>query len=61
MPLREQAINLTVEDEDSPLYGADADADDIVVRAGRLHLERNPARGESYRQTSLPRSRRRAC
>ncbi|MFF5010051.1 hypothetical protein ACFY3G_45470 [Streptomyces phaeochromogenes] len=57
MPLREQAIKLTVEDEDSPLYGADA----IVVRAGRLHLERNPARGESYRQTSLPRSRRRAC
>ncbi|MFD9194545.1 hypothetical protein ACFWCA_40845 [Streptomyces phaeochromogenes] len=59
MPLREQAIKLTVEDEDSPLYGAYAD--DIVVRAGRLHLERNPARGESYRQTSLPRSRRRAC
>ncbi|MEV0225137.1 xanthine dehydrogenase family protein molybdopterin-binding subunit [Streptomyces sp. NPDC050704] len=46
--VRKQAIKLAVEDEDSPLYGADAD--DIVVRAGRLHVPDNPARGETYRQ-----------
>ncbi|WP_326761653.1 xanthine dehydrogenase family protein molybdopterin-binding subunit [Streptomyces phaeochromogenes] len=46
--LRQQTIQLAVEDEDSPLYGADAD--DIVVRGGRLHLKDNPARGETYRQ-----------
>ncbi|MFI6693041.1 xanthine dehydrogenase family protein molybdopterin-binding subunit [Streptomyces sp. NPDC050433] len=46
--LRQQAIELAVGDEDSPLYGADADA--IVVRGGRLHLQDNPARGETYRQ-----------
>ncbi|MEV6759703.1 xanthine dehydrogenase family protein molybdopterin-binding subunit [Streptomyces sp. NPDC051105] len=46
--LRTQAIKLTVEDEDSPLYGADADT--IVVRSGRLHVKDDPARGETYRQ-----------
>ncbi|QQM38639.1 xanthine dehydrogenase family protein molybdopterin-binding subunit [Streptomyces liliifuscus] len=46
--LRQQAIELAVGDEDSPLYGIDAD--DIVVRGGRLHVSDNPARGETYRQ-----------
>ncbi|MGW3981915.1 xanthine dehydrogenase family protein molybdopterin-binding subunit [Streptomyces mirabilis] len=46
--LRQQAIKLAVEDERSPLYGADAAV--IVVRAGRLHVKDNPARGETYRQ-----------
>ena len=46
--LRQQAIQLAVGDSRSPLYGADAD--DIVVRGGRLHLSNNPARGETYRQ-----------
>ncbi|MFF3373753.1 xanthine dehydrogenase family protein molybdopterin-binding subunit [Streptomyces sp. NPDC002680] len=46
--VRLQAIKLAVEDKDSPLYGADAD--DIVVRAGRLHRSNDPARGETYRQ-----------
>jgi xanthine dehydrogenase YagR molybdenum-binding subunit len=46
--LRQQAIKLAVEDERSPLYGADADG--VVVRAGRLHVKDNPARGETYRQ-----------
>jgi xanthine dehydrogenase YagR molybdenum-binding subunit len=46
--LRQQAIRLAVEDEDSPLSGADTD--DVVVRGGRLHLKDNPARGETYRQ-----------
>ncbi|AQW55889.1 acylaldehyde oxidase [Streptomyces hygroscopicus] len=46
--LRRQAIRLAVEDEKSPLYGAHAD--DVVVRAGRLQVKDNPARGETYRQ-----------
>ncbi|MEU0647518.1 xanthine dehydrogenase family protein molybdopterin-binding subunit [Streptomyces umbrinus] len=46
--LRQQAIELAVGDKDSPLYGVDAD--DIVVRGGRLHVSDNPARGETYRQ-----------
>ncbi|QJS99208.1 xanthine dehydrogenase family protein molybdopterin-binding subunit [Streptomyces asoensis] len=46
--LRQQAIKLAVEDEDSPLYGADAA--DIVVRGGRLHVKDDSARGETYRQ-----------
>lgn len=46
--LRQQAIQLAVGDSRSPLYGTDAD--DIVVRGGRLHLSDNPARGETYRQ-----------
>ncbi|MEU9954821.1 xanthine dehydrogenase family protein molybdopterin-binding subunit [Streptomyces sp. NPDC050982] len=46
--LRRQALELAVGDGDSPLYGVDAD--DIVVRGGRLHVSDNPARGETYRQ-----------
>ncbi|WP_149825839.1 xanthine dehydrogenase family protein molybdopterin-binding subunit [Streptomyces tailanensis] len=46
--LRQQAIKLAVEDERSPLHGVDAD--DIVVRGGRMHVTGNPARGETYRQ-----------
>ncbi|MER7692498.1 xanthine dehydrogenase family protein molybdopterin-binding subunit [Streptomyces sp. NPDC097610] len=46
--LREQAIRLAVEDEDSPLHGVGAA--DVVVRNGRLHVKDNPARGETYRQ-----------
>ena len=33
---------------ESPLYGVDAD--DVVVRGGRLHVKDNPARGETYQQ-----------
>ena len=46
--LRKQAITLAVDDEESPLYGADAA--DIVVRGGRLHVKDNPARGETYQR-----------
>ncbi|MFM9608268.1 xanthine dehydrogenase family protein molybdopterin-binding subunit [Streptomyces niveiscabiei] len=46
--LRRQAIELAVGDERSPLHGADPE--DVVVRAGRLHLPGDPARGETYRQ-----------
>ncbi|MFF8232395.1 xanthine dehydrogenase family protein molybdopterin-binding subunit [Streptomyces caelestis] len=46
--LRQQAITLAVEDERSPLHGVDAD--DVVVRGGRLHVKGNAARGETYRQ-----------
>ncbi|WLW53449.1 xanthine dehydrogenase family protein molybdopterin-binding subunit [Streptomyces sp. YU58] len=46
--LRQEAIKLAVEDERSPLHGVDAD--DVVVRGGRLHVKGNPARGETYRQ-----------
>ncbi|MFI9167899.1 xanthine dehydrogenase family protein molybdopterin-binding subunit [Streptomyces lincolnensis] len=45
--VREHAIKLAVEDRESPLYGVDAK--DVVVRGGRLHVQGNPARGESYR------------
>ncbi|MFD7436014.1 xanthine dehydrogenase family protein molybdopterin-binding subunit [Streptomyces sp. NPDC059861] len=46
--LRHQAIELAVEDSNSPLYGAAVG--DIVVRGGRLHMKDDPARGETYRQ-----------
>ncbi|WSQ06717.1 xanthine dehydrogenase family protein molybdopterin-binding subunit [Streptomyces sp. NBC_01231] len=46
--LRRQAIQLAVEDEESPLYGVPAD--EVVVRGGRLHVQGNPARGETYRR-----------
>ncbi|MCD7439484.1 xanthine dehydrogenase family protein molybdopterin-binding subunit [Streptomyces lincolnensis] len=46
--LRQQAIALAVEDERSPLHGVDAD--EVVVRGGRLHVKGNTARGETYRQ-----------
>ncbi|MFJ8717268.1 xanthine dehydrogenase family protein molybdopterin-binding subunit [Streptomyces violaceus] len=45
--VRRQAIKLAVEDRASPLYGADAD--DVVVRSGRLHVKNTPSRGETYR------------
>ncbi|MDQ1043003.1 xanthine dehydrogenase family protein molybdopterin-binding subunit [Streptomyces sp. V4I2] len=45
--VRQQAIELAVEDRESPLYGVKAD--DVVVRGGRLHVQANPARGETYR------------
>uniref|UniRef100_A0AAU2AGM3 Xanthine dehydrogenase family protein molybdopterin-binding subunit n=1 Tax=Streptomyces sp. NBC_00093 TaxID=2975649 RepID=A0AAU2AGM3_9ACTN len=46
--LRQQAIELAVGDEGSPLYGVAAE--DVVVRGGRLHQTDNPARGETYKQ-----------
>jgi xanthine dehydrogenase YagR molybdenum-binding subunit len=46
--LRQQAIRLAVEDEKSPLHGVPAG--DIVVRGGRLHVQGNPARGETYQR-----------
>ncbi|MFJ8021513.1 xanthine dehydrogenase family protein molybdopterin-binding subunit [Streptomyces sp. NPDC096311] len=46
--LRQQAIKLAVEDEESPLYGV-APAD-VVVRGGRLHVKGTPARGETYQR-----------
>ena len=46
--LRQQAVKLAVEDTRSPLHGVAAD--DVVVRSGRLHVQGNPARGETYRQ-----------
>ncbi|MEU6912575.1 xanthine dehydrogenase family protein molybdopterin-binding subunit [Streptomyces olindensis] len=46
--LRQQAITLAVEDERSPLHGVDAD--DVVVRGGRLHVRGDSTRGETYRQ-----------
>ncbi|KND28179.1 xanthine dehydrogenase family protein molybdopterin-binding subunit [Streptomyces acidiscabies] len=45
--VRRQAIGLAVRDEASPLYGADAGG--VVVRAGRLYVQGDPARGETYR------------
>ncbi|MEU1446403.1 xanthine dehydrogenase family protein molybdopterin-binding subunit [Streptomyces mirabilis] len=45
--VRQQAIKLAVEDRESPLYGVNAD--DVVVRNGRLHVQNNPARGETYK------------
>ncbi|MGI5429637.1 xanthine dehydrogenase family protein molybdopterin-binding subunit [Streptomyces sp. CA-179760] len=46
--LRRQAIQLAVEDRESPLHGVDTG--DVVVRSGRLHVADNPARGETYQQ-----------
>ncbi|GGS39430.1 xanthine dehydrogenase family protein molybdopterin-binding subunit [Streptomyces griseoviridis] len=46
--VRQQAVELAVADEDSPLYGVNAD--DVVVRGGRLHVQGDPARGETYRR-----------
>ncbi|WP_105973812.1 xanthine dehydrogenase family protein molybdopterin-binding subunit [Streptomyces geranii] len=45
--VRRQAIELAVGDEESPLYGVNAD--DVVVRNGRLHVQGTPARGETYK------------
>ncbi|GGK67029.1 xanthine dehydrogenase family protein molybdopterin-binding subunit [Streptomyces flaveus] len=46
--LRKQAVKLAVEDAKSPLHGVNPDT--VVVRAGRLHVKHNPARGETYQQ-----------
>ncbi|MGP4089187.1 xanthine dehydrogenase family protein molybdopterin-binding subunit [Streptomyces sp. KR55] len=46
--VRRQAIELAVEDEESPLYGVAAE--DVVARSGRLHVRNNPARGETYQR-----------
>jgi xanthine dehydrogenase YagR molybdenum-binding subunit len=46
--VRRQAIKLAVEDEATPLYGVAAE--DVVVRGGRLHVQGNPARGETYQR-----------
>ncbi|MDP4508622.1 xanthine dehydrogenase family protein molybdopterin-binding subunit [Nonomuraea turcica] len=46
--LRQQAIELAVADEKSPLHGVDPGT--VVVRAGRLQVKDNPARGETYQQ-----------
>lgn len=46
--VRQQAIELAVGDEDSPLYGVKAG--DVVVRSGRLHVQGNPSRGETYQR-----------
>ncbi|MCX5535110.1 xanthine dehydrogenase family protein molybdopterin-binding subunit [Streptomyces sp. NBC_00006] len=46
--VRRRAIELAIEDEDSPLHGVNAK--DVVVRSGRLHVKGDPARGETYRQ-----------
>lgn len=53
--VRQQAIQLAVRDRESPLYGVDVD--DVVVRGGRLHVQGNPVRGETYRSL-LARNRR---
>ncbi|MFD9510041.1 xanthine dehydrogenase family protein molybdopterin-binding subunit [Streptomyces mirabilis] len=45
--VRQQAIRLAVEDRESPLYGVNAD--DVVVRNGRLHVQGSPVRGETYK------------
>ena len=45
--VRQQAVKLAVEDRESPLYGVTADH--VVVRNGRLHVQNNPARGETYK------------
>ena len=46
--LRQQAIQLAVSDQRSPLHGADPGQ--VIVRRGRLSLRDQPARGETYRQ-----------
>ncbi|MER6976267.1 xanthine dehydrogenase family protein molybdopterin-binding subunit [Streptomyces carpinensis] len=46
--LRRQAVILAIEDEESPLFGVAAD--DVVVRGGRLHVQGDPARGETYQR-----------
>ncbi|MEU6443139.1 xanthine dehydrogenase family protein molybdopterin-binding subunit [Streptomyces sp. NPDC047046] len=45
--VRRQAIKMAVEDRESPLHGVDAE--DVVVRSGRLHLRDNAVRGETYK------------
>ncbi len=45
--VRRQAIQLAIEDRESPLHGVAAG--EIIVRSGRLQVSNNPARGETYR------------
>jgi xanthine dehydrogenase YagR molybdenum-binding subunit len=45
--VRRQAIQLAVEDRESPLYGVPTD--NVVVRGGRLHVKNDPTRGETYK------------
>ncbi|MFJ9713936.1 xanthine dehydrogenase family protein molybdopterin-binding subunit [Streptomyces sp. NPDC101234] len=44
--LRQQAIQLAIEDEQSPLYGADTDT--VIVQGGRLYVSGDPSRGDTY-------------
>ncbi|MEV4579931.1 xanthine dehydrogenase family protein molybdopterin-binding subunit [Nonomuraea jabiensis] len=44
--VRQQAIKLAVEDRQSPLYGVAAQ--DVVVRGGRMQVQNDPDRGETY-------------
>ncbi|MDQ0775439.1 CO/xanthine dehydrogenase Mo-binding subunit [Streptomyces aurantiacus] len=53
--LRRQAIELAVEDRDSPLYGVGAD--DVVVLHGRLRVRGDQARAETYGQLLARNSR----
>ncbi|MFD8298782.1 xanthine dehydrogenase family protein molybdopterin-binding subunit [Streptomyces bauhiniae] len=53
--VRRQAIKLAVEDRQSPLHGANTE--DVVVQGGRLHVDGDPARGETY-QSLLSRNQR---
>ncbi|MFD5910592.1 xanthine dehydrogenase family protein molybdopterin-binding subunit [Streptomyces massasporeus] len=46
--VRGRAIELAVDDKESPLYGLKAE--DVVVRGGRLHVQGDPARGETYQR-----------
>ncbi|MDX2675058.1 xanthine dehydrogenase family protein molybdopterin-binding subunit [Streptomyces sp. NY05-11A] len=46
--LRQQAVKLAIEDERSPLHGVEAGT--VVARGGRLHVQGDAARGETYRQ-----------
>ena len=61
--VRRQAIKLAVEDRESPLYGVDAD--DVVVRGGRLHVQgtRRAVRrtGACWPATTAPTWKRDGC
>ncbi|MGW6795289.1 xanthine dehydrogenase family protein molybdopterin-binding subunit [Streptomyces chartreusis] len=46
--VRAKAIRLAIEDDESPLYGVAAE--NIVVRGGRMHVQGNPTRGETYQR-----------
>ncbi|MFF0714051.1 xanthine dehydrogenase family protein molybdopterin-binding subunit [Streptomyces bauhiniae] len=53
--VRRQAVKLAVEDPQSPLHGANPEH--VVVQGGRLHVDGDPARGETY-QSLLSRNQR---
>ncbi|WP_410668083.1 xanthine dehydrogenase family protein molybdopterin-binding subunit [Amycolatopsis sp. cmx-4-68] len=46
--VRKQAITLAVNDPRSPLHNVNAD--DVIVRDGRMRLKNNPLHGETYQQ-----------